>query len=573
MPSIKDKTKILFSFFLTPREIIFLVTLVFISFFFLFTFLYQASNLLMVDRIMYKGGVTEGVIGSPKNTNPYKADSQVDKDLNRLLYSSLIKNLDGDKFELGLAKSLDVTSDRKVYKLALRDNIYFSNGTPITLDDVIFSLGQVPLERNFNVEKSGENSLTFTLRKEDPAFLLNLTYPIISKNEVFENNFSMNLVTSSFFRIKSISKDVDGNVTSIVLKRYNNGEEKLPYLKTYTIKYFKTDVEAYNAFQRKEIDLLSGINGTTLSKIVDDKKIKLEVAQLPNNFAVFLNQNGNVDLRDSTLRKALSDIVDRESLVNQVLGGFGTPQKNILGEKGSTTQATQIINNLTRSGFSFENGVLYTSTKKTTQNKSDDKSDENSDKKTLNNGATPVKITITTIQNSELIETANFLKNSWKKIGVDTEVRVIDRKDLNSVVKDRDFEALLFGYSIREPKDYYSFFSSKERTYPKLNISNYTSKQTDKILDVLIDEAEPNRILDLTNQLSVEVENDNPVLILYKPQFVFAHFLTHQIELPNRMKDEQDRYREVENWYTNTEKVFKIFRNVYFVDILDTYLY
>lgn len=574
MPHVKEKIKYLFSIFLSPREIILIVGLLFLSFFFFLSFLYKASTLLMADRIMYKGSLTEGVIGMPRDTNPFKADNEVEKSLDALLYGTLIKRVHGNAFDLGLAQRVDVSSDGKTYKVTLRDNAKFSDGSPITQDDVIYSLNQIPLQKNYTVEKGDSNSLTFQLKKDpDPNFLQTFTYPIIKKNENFDSAYSTGLVTSSFFKIDSVQKDADGNVTAISLSRFDNGEDKIPYLKQYNLVYFKNDVDAYNAFQKKELDLLSGMPGTTISKIVDDKDIKLEVAQLPNNFAVFLNQNENDALRDPGLRKALSDIVDRESLTNQVLGGFGIPEHDILGRKGTTTPVSEVIDSLVSnrsSGFSFENGVLYMSTKKTPQNKSSAKSDNNS---SSNKEKVPVTITITTIQNEELVDTANFLAGAWKKIGIDTKINVIDRKDLNGVVKDRDFEALLFGYSIRESKDYYSFFSGKERNYPKLNIANYTSKQVDKILDVLVDESDPARIADLTNQLSVEIAQDNPVIILYKPQFVFAHFLPYQIELPNTIKDDSERYSMIESWYTDTEKVFKIFNNKAFIDKLDMYLY
>lgn len=569
MQSVKEKIKYLFLYFLSPREILVIFTLLFLSVFFFLAFLYRGSTYLTTERIVYAGKVTEGVIGTPKETNPYKAESPADKDLQKLLYSSLIKNLNIENgtstYALGLAESVDVSSDKNIYKVTLRPNILFSNGTPITQDDIIYSLNNVPLEKNYSVEKSGENSLTFKLKKNDPNFLLDLTYPITKKDIPFENNLSVDIITSSFFKISKISKDSDGNIQSITLSRFDNGEAKLPYLETYTIRYFQNEIDAYNAFQKKEIHLLSGIPGTTISKLKDDTSIKFEVANLPNNFSVFLNQNKNEYLQNSVFRQALSDIIDRESLTNQVLGSFGIPTKNILGEKGTLKPTKEVIDSL-GSSFSFENGVLYSSTKKSSETKTSDTNAKSSDK-------TAVKIKLTTIQNSELEETAKFLQTSWKKIGVETEIIVVDRKDLNNIVRDRDFEGLLFGYSIKNEKDYYSFFSSKERTYPKLNISNYTSKQTDKILDVLSgDNSEP-RVKDLLNQLSVEISADNPVIILYKPQFVFAHFLAYQIKLPNKIQSEEERYAYIENWYTNTEKVLSIFKNSKIVDRLDTLLY
>ncbi len=509
----------------------------------------------MTDRIVYSGSAIEGVIGSPKETNPYNSVTQVDKDLNTILYSSLLDN----NLQPRLAEKVEVSNDKSIYRITMRPDIYFSNGDPITLDDILYSLNYVPLEKNYSVEKTSDNVLTFQLKKSDPIFLQQLTYPIIQKDTVFENNFSTKMVTSSFFKIAGINKDLDSNVTSISLNRFNNGEAKLPYFKKYNLVYFKDEVEAYNAFQKKEIDLLSGIPGSTISKITDDTNIKFEVAALPNNYAVFLNQNKNEVLQNKALRQAMSNIVDRESLTNQVLGSFGTPMKNILGEKGSPKTAEEVLRTLTSgkdSGFSFKDGVLYEGTKKAS---------------TSENRA--IKIKLTTIQNTELVETAKYLQNSWKKIGIETDIDIIDRKNLSDVVKERDFEALLFGFSIKSEKDYYSFFSSKERGYPKLNISNYTSRQTDKILDVLAGDNNQARVLDLVNQLSVEIADDNPIILLYKPQFVFTHFANFQVKLPKTIKSEEERYTYIQDWYSGTEKVFNFFNQSKFVDKLDILLY
>jgi len=573
MQNIKSKFIYLFQNFFSPKEVIFTFALVFVSLFSFLIFLYFVTTHFMVDRIIYSGSITEGIIENPKNTNPYKLETQVDKDVSKLLFSSLITNVDNDKYDGILAQAVEVSSDRQTYKLTLKDNIYFSNGNPITLDDILYSLDQVPLEKNYTVEKASEKVLTFKLKKPTKDnFLETFTYPVISKDEKFDINFSKNLITSSFFKIKDLTKDADGNMTKLVLTRYNNGEEKLPYIKIYTIVFYKTEEEAYTAFQREEIDLLSGVRGSTISKIKDDTNIEFEVSALPNNFAIFINQNANEALRDNDLRQAMSDVIDRGSLSNQVLGNFGIPEKNILGENSPAVQPDQIIKNLS-SSFSYENGVLYKGTKKKTSDTKKDSTTNESATKETDSGKVGIKVSLTTIENPELVETAKFIAQSWKKIGIETDIKIISRNELNTVVKDRDFENLLFGFSIKNTKDYYSFFESGERTYPKLNISNYTSIEADKILNVLNGEADDTRKKELLKKLSDKISQDNPVIILYKPQFVFAHFLKSHIILPNTIKGEENRYMFINKWYVNTEKVIPIFNKFNFIDKLDTYFY
>ncbi len=522
---------------------------------------------MMVDRIVYRGEISEGMVETLKNPDPYNPETQGDKNMSKLLFSPLISNLVENKFDLRLAEKVEMTEDKTSYKVVLRKNIFFSNGKKITTDDVVFSLEKVNPNKNYFVEKKDDETLLFKINKDtkDNFVLLELfTNPILSKNDKLEENYNTKLVTSSTLRIKNFTQNTENKIESIALTRYDNGEEKLPYIKTLNVNFYASEAEAYNAFQRKKIDSVSGIPGNTISKIKDDTNVAFEVAKLPNNFSVFFNQNKNETLKDQAFRQALSDSLDRKNLVNQVLGGFGTAQKRIFEESNTVNNpaiqktSQEIINTLKRNseaGFLFENGVLYMSTKATTNSKDGAKKQEK----------VAVKIKITTIQNVELVETAKFIKNSWEKIGVQTDIQVIDKHDLNDFVKKRDFEGLLFGFSIKNSSDYYSFFSSKERNFPKLNISNYTNKDVDRILESLNTEANISKKKSLLENLSDEISTDNPILVLYKPQFVFAHYKNVNAKLPTTIKNEEDRYTFINEWYTNTEKVLSIFNKISFV--------
>jgi ABC-type transport system substrate-binding protein len=554
-----ENLKILLLNFFRPKEILFGLLLLFISTISFIYLIYLSSLLFKEDRIIYRGTLTEGVLGIPKVTNPYTSLNQAEKDLSTLLFSPLIKNLDGDKFELALASKVETDSAKTQIKVYLEEDAKFSNGNSIETDDVITSLQNIPIEKNFSIEKIDSKIFNINVKKNfegNPLTLL--TYPVIPRAENFEGVYSKNLITSSPLYVYSTTYDGNGNLSEIVLKRFDNGEEKLPYLKYFKLRFYIEETEALSALQRGEIDTLSGIPGKVISKLKSDNSIKLNTAELPNNFALFINQNKNDALKSNSLRRILSDVLDREILVNQVLGGFGIPSQNILNKTEKPKTPEEVLKNLP-SLLSYENGVLYITESKT----------DSSDKKKNTEENSPVKISITTINNRELIETAEFLATTWKKIGVETTIKKIDRKELQTVVKDRDFDILLFGLSIKNNADYYSFFSSKERNYPKLNISNYTNKKVDTYVENLQTEKNEKNISELKQDLSLELENDMPIIMLYKPLFVQAVGSMHTLSLPTFMQNEEDRYRFYKNWYLYTEKVLKFFVGSSFIDKLD----
>jgi ABC-type transport system substrate-binding protein len=81
---------------------------------------------------------------------------------------------------------------------------------------------------------------------------------------------------------------------------------------------------------------------------------------------------------------------------------------------------------------------------------------------------------------------AEMVKVDWAKIGVTANIAIYDVSDLNqNIIKDRDFQVLLFGAITETPSDLYAFWHSSQRTYPGLNISNYVSKELDENLEIL----------------------------------------------------------------------------------------
>lgn len=526
--SFSNKLVLTVKYFLTPKEILILFFLLFVTFISSLFLLQNLTNYFKVDRIVYTGQLNEGVIGYPQITNPYQSLNQAEKNLASLTFSSLIKNIRIEnnelKYDLQLADKIETDSNFSQIKITLRDNLKFSNSEEITTADIIHTLQNLPIEKTWDEEIIDDKNLVIKLRnnKNIPSYsdkiemLEILTFPVISKQENFSGAFSLSLVTSGAYKINKIEKDVEGNIKHIQLKRYNNGQSKLPYLKYYNFYYYNDETSALTDLQTKEINLLSGVTGTIVSKIKDDESLKIISSKLSNNFALFLNQNKNEVLREQKFRDALSQAIDREALVRNTLGGYAVPEGNILGENKKTVV-----------GQNLESSVKYSNQ----------------------------KISITTVNNKELVDTANFIANSWKKLGVEVEIKTIDRSELQTVVRDRDFDALLFGFSVKDVSDYEHYFHSRERSFPKLNIANYSSKTADKLLEELNSESDLVKREQLFTELSKVLETDLPVILLYKPLFLQAVTGKINLIIPDTLSKEEEKYKLIEHWFTQTEKV------------------
>ncbi len=142
-----------------------------------------------------KGGrIVQGEVGSFDSLNPYILKGRVPWQLRFLAVESLMGRSYDEPFTLYglLAESVETAPDRSWVEFTLRPEARFSDGSPVTVEDVLWSyetLGTVGHPRYHGVwgkiataEATGERSVKFTFNTEDDelALILGLR-PILKK--------------------------------------------------------------------------------------------------------------------------------------------------------------------------------------------------------------------------------------------------------------------------------------------------------------------------------------------------------------------------------------------------------
>jgi peptide/nickel transport system substrate-binding protein len=105
--------------------------------------LYGQAQGIRTRLVPAAGGIyTEGVVGYPQQLNPLlPTTQQAERDLNHLLYRGLLRT-DSDGFPVpDLAKSWAVSADALSYSFELRSDVRWHDGQPLTIDDVLFTIG------------------------------------------------------------------------------------------------------------------------------------------------------------------------------------------------------------------------------------------------------------------------------------------------------------------------------------------------------------------------------------------------------------------------------------------------
>ncbi len=542
--------------------------------FFTFAFLLTASALLLLKKAsdglsvevpVLGGTLNEGVVGYPRYVNPLLPVTDSGRDLTTLVFSGLMK-LDGENgLVTDLAKDYKVSDDGLTYTVTLKDNIFFQDDVPVTAYDVEFTIKKAtdpiiksPKAANWEgvgVQVIDAKTIQFTLKKPYAPFIENLTLGIlpmhiwkdIDSDAFLFSQFNFEPIGSGPYKIKDIKRNASGLPQYYHLtpfEKYAGGEA---YIEDIYVWFYTNEDKLIEAYKSGVIDSMNSISPDNV-KSVDTGRSEILKSPLPRIYGVFFNQNEAKVFADSDVRQALYLATPEDSIIKDVLLGFGTPIEGPIPKDISTLPAKEVNDEkglenaealLAKSGWIKDaNGTLVKKTK--TENLA-------------------LSFSIATSNVPELKAIANLLKDSWEKLGANVEVKVFDSGDLQqTVIVPRKYDALLFGESIGRNADLYAFWHSSERNHPGLNIANYTNSKVDKILQDIRTTSDREKRIALYQSFEKEIYKDNPAVFLYSPDLVYI--------VPNDLKGislqgiagSSERFATVNKWYKETEKVWRM---------------
>jgi peptide/nickel transport system substrate-binding protein len=500
------------------------------------------------------GTLTEGVVGSPRYLNPLLALSDSDRDLVALTYAGLMGHAQNGSLVPVLAESYTVSSDGTIYTFVLRKDAQFSNGTPVTADDVVYTIqkAQDPALKspalsnwsNIRAEAIDTRTIRFTLPKSYAPFLEDTTLGILP-HQIWQNVTDEEFpfapqdtmpIGAGPFIAKSVTRDAQGTITGYVLDANPSYALGKPYLSHVRLQVYANQSDLQTAYRSGAVKSTYGI--------ATGSAIKAPYARV---FGVFFNADKNPSLTDLGVRKALSLAVDRTYLTQNTFGGYATPLNGPL-PAGSGVPVVSLPTDATR--------LDDARTALTAAGYTHDASANTWSKK----GGQPLSITLTTSNVPELKVVATEVQKDWQELGVPTQLELHDPSTLTQgVIRPRAYGALLFGEVIGSSPDLFPFWAGSERADPGLNIANYENKNVDALLLKARAESDPAARATLLEQLQQAIAADYPAAFLYTPDFLYdAPASIHGISL-SHVSNPSDRFWGIQNWYSYTEHVWPIF--------------
>jgi len=532
------------------------------------TLFWNVQRIFLIEVPAQGGSITEGVTGSPRFINPLLAISDADRDLTVLVYSGLLRATDAG-LKPDLAESFSVSEDGLSYTFTLRENLRWHDGKPVTVDDVIFTItrAQDPALRSPKraawegviVEKVSDREVSFSLSQAYAPFLENTTMGIMPKH-IWEHvdieqfgfsKFNTEPVGTGPYEVVNVKRDRGGIPEYYDLVAYGGSALGKPYINDIRIRFYSDQEKLLKAFESGNIANINSLSPEIAVGLEEDG-YRIEQSPLPRVFGVFLNQDEAEVFTDILVRKALNVSAPKERIVSEVLSTFGTPvdgpiPPGILGflpaESTNLSEAERLEearSALSRAGFELdeETGLL-----------------QDSDGQTLS-------FSISTSDVAELKAAATILKETWESLGMEVTLKIFESGNLNhTVIRPRDYDALLFGEIIGRDSDPFAFWHSSQRLDPGLNIALYANISVDALLEDARATTETATRLEKYISFQEEIASDIPAIFLYAPDFIYV--------IPKKVKGvsitsvtvPSERFLNIHEWYIDTDHVWKFFAN------------
>jgi len=479
---------------------------------------------LHLHQVPKQGGtVTIGLVGAPQTINPVLARAgTVDHDLVKLLFRGLTK-LDSDlQVVPDVAESLTVSPDGKSYRIVLRAGELWSDGQPLTANDVKFTYDTVkdaefrsPYQSIFSsitTEIVDELTLTLSLTQAQPSLPTLLTFGILPQHIWLDASgasftlaeYNIKPVSNGSWKFQSVSKDRSGLVKGLTFIRSKTGQAPVPYIDKVVTKFYSDRTSATTALQKQSIDILPAVSAEERSALA---KVNFSTVPLNQVLGVWFNQSKNEALRTTEVRQALAAVIDRPSLsAAKVLPGVPSLFPVVQGYPGyrsvplpgaDSVRADQL---LTRVGWVKGPDGMRTKSGK----------------------ALAFQFTIP--NDPVYVELANALATAWKDLGVKVTIRTIDPTLMaKDSVRPRAYEVLLFGQLYSADGDIYPYWHSSQQADPGFALAIWSNRRADQLL------AEQHTSSDQAKRASSLDEFQNifadqaPAIILAQSQHTLAH--------------------------------------------------
>ncbi|MBI3742007.1 MAG: peptide ABC transporter substrate-binding protein, partial [Chloroflexi bacterium] len=299
--------------------------------------IFLAASTDTIERPDFGGTHIEGVAGKPSAINPIFSEyNDVDRDLTALIFTGLTRADENGRIQPDLATRWTVSPDGLVYTFTLRADVRWHDGERFDAQDVLSTISAIQAPdskappalsifwRTVAVTRVDSLTLRFQLTQAYAPFLEFTTIGIlpahllkdVSSADLAAQPFNRRPIGTGAFQFLEATGD------SLTLEANPSYYGARPYLARIQFKFYPDYESVFAAFNRGEVEGVSRILPSYLTKARATTNLKMYTTRLSGYTLIFLNLS-KAPFQDKQVRQALLSAIDRTHLVNDILLGQG----------------------------------------------------------------------------------------------------------------------------------------------------------------------------------------------------------------------------------------------------------
>lgn len=475
----------------------------------------SAKNTSVSARPNYGGSLVIGITGNVDSFNPLFNESSAAQEITHLMLLGLADLNDKSEFVPELASSWKHSRDYLQLTYNLRKDAVWSDGVPITAEDVLFTFDlamdstvasprQGITEFIKKVEGKDPHTVTFHFTKAYPDQIFDTAGEILPKH-ILENadrsalrshKFGRNPISSGPFKFKKwVSQqyiELEPN------EKYFGGR---PYLDRVVFKIVPDQTNLLLQLRTGEVDMMIGVPPAEVTQL---KSANPNVSIYPVSGRVYYYigyNHQNPLFSDAKVRQALTMAINRQGIIDAFLYGFGKPCLGPLPPMLKWIAANPVEKfpysadkskqMLVEAGWLDSDGDGWL-----------DKDGQKFEFSLKTNAGNQLRADVTVI-----------LQDQLRQVGIKVNIETVEWTTMMGELRAKKFDAYIGGWSTSFNVDLTPIFhSSSDKMF---NFISYSNPKVDQLIEIGREEMNRQKAADIWKETQRLIYQDQPYTFLF----------------------------------------------------------
>ncbi|MEV2237274.1 ABC transporter substrate-binding protein [Micromonospora sp. NPDC049891] len=468
------------------------------------------------------GGVLNAAIGGePDQLDPHKTSAYYSFQVLENVFDTLVEPDANLEMKPSLATEWTTSDDQLTWTFTLREGVKFSDGSPLTAEDVVYSYNRIIDEKLNNaykfgtvksIEASDPKTVVVTLNAPTPNLLANLGgfkgVAIVQKSNVESGEITTKPVGSGPFAVENYSSG-----DSIRLVRNDNYWGEKPKLDGVRFTFVSDPTVALQNLRGGEVHWTDNLPPQQVPALLDGDDPTVQSVPSTDYWYLSLNQ-ARKPYDDVNVRRAIAFALDREAITKAAKFGLATVNQAAIPQNSAfyyeyapyshdVNQARQLLDQAGVSGLSMD--LMVTS------------------------------------EYPETVTAAQVIASQLEAVGITVKIRTLDFAQWLDEQGAGHFDSFMLGWLGNIDPD--EFYYAQHHSDGTFNFHKYANPNVDRLLDQARTETDQAARKQQYDQVAKQIVDDASYIYLYNPDV--AQGWSKQVSGYEVRTDRAIRFRDV----------------------------